>query len=253
MLSRINDITTKFRLFKFFLLNIERFSTTPPYASREDSELPCGALNRSDMLNLAFKFIYGNLIEGDYFEFGCWTGRTFRMAYNCTRYPYYRGNTPYHSPIHLWAFDSFKGLPSIKQIDEDKKWKEGDFFTSAKEFIDILKSHHIPDDSYSVVEGFYEDSLTKELQNRILERTRAAVIYVDCDLYESTKTVLNFVKPLLQNGTVICFDDYYCFKGRPDKGEQLAIKEFLENSRDLSFVDYYNFGWHGKSFIISCS
>ena len=35
-----------------------------------------------------------------------------------------------------------------------------------------------------------------------------------------------------------------------ERGEQLAIREFLRMHRDVRLVDYLNFGWHGKSFIV---
>ena len=48
---------------------------------------------------------------------------------------------------------------------------------------------------------------------------------------------------------MLCFDDYYCYGGSDRKGEQLAIREFLELHKNLRLTDWYNFGWHGKSFI----
>jgi hypothetical protein len=61
--------------------------------------------------------------------------------------------------------------------------------------------------------------------------------------------VLEWIVPFLQSGTIVCFDDWFTFEGRPDRGEQLAAREFLEAHPDVAFVDYFQFGWHGKSFI----
>ena len=73
---------------------------------------------------------------------------------------------------------------------------------------------------------------------RKLLPTKAVVIYVDCDLYDSTVTVLDFAKDLLQKGTIMVFDDWFCFYGDPDKGERTAFKEFLALNPSLVFQDY---------------
>ena len=76
------------------------------------------------------------------------------------------------------------------------------------------------------------------------------MIFVDCDLYASTVSVLRFIKNVIINGCILAFDDWYCFNGDPNKGEQKAFKEFLDTNDDLSVSEYLNFGWHGKSFIL---
>jgi hypothetical protein len=52
-----------------------------------------------------------------------------------------------------------------------------------------------------LVPGFYDDVLTPSLR-QTLDLQTAAIIHVDCDFYKSTKTVLDFVTPLLQDGTI---------------------------------------------------
>lgn len=74
--------------------------------------------------------------------------------------------------------------------------------------------------------------------------------FLDCDLYESAVSVLNFVKEALIGGCIIAFDDWFCFDGDPRKGEQRAFSEFLGKNKDISVSEYLNFGWHGKSFIV---
>jgi O-methyltransferase len=64
------------------------------------------------------------------------------------------------------------------------------------------------------------------------------LIYVDCDLYSSTVPVLRFCKDFLQLGTVIVFDDWFCFYGDPDRGERRAWAEFCQANPDLRFVNF---------------
>jgi O-methyltransferase len=54
----------------------------------------------------------------------------------------------------------------------------------------------------------------------------------------------------LQTGTVIAFDDWFCFKGDPGKGEQRAFREWLEKNSAFDAIEFHKFGWSGNSFII---
>lgn len=215
----------------------------PSYAAGEDVRAPAGVPNRSGMISLAFEFMAGNVMQGDYFEFGCWGGRTFRMAYA-------HHKALFDGKMHFWLFDSFRGLPALNPADRHPKWQEGDYCTPREDFERIAAEAGIPPDRYTIVEGFYQDTLTPARAAELVASTRAGVVYIDCDLFESTALALEFVRPLLQQGTVLCFDDYYCFNGRPDKGEQRAIAEFLARHSEIAFVDYFHFGWHGRSFLV---
>ena len=62
--------------------------------------------------------------------------------------------------------------------------------------------------------------------------------------------VLNYILPILQTGTILAFDDYFCFNGDPERGGQLALKEFLNRNPQIKIADYLNIGWGGKSFIV---
>lgn len=177
-------------------------------------------------------------IDGYYFEFGSHGGNTMRMAYDAFHH------------LFDWdyvAFDSFEGLPPIGEIDRQPIWHEGKLKTDEQEFVDICIRHGIPREKLHAVKGFYDVTLDDDLQRKFLPK-KAAVIYVDCDLYESTVPVLRFIKPFLQEGTVLVFDDWNCFFGDPHRGERRAFKEFIESHPSLRFEHFLETG-EAKAFI----
>ena len=180
-----------------------------------------------------------NRLPYTYFEFGCHSGRTFSTAINAVNYLKMK-NFEFH------AFDSFGGLPATSE--DDGYFKEGTFNTSDKDFINIVKRRTGMrlTDNY-IHKGFYSESLTKELQK---ELPKAGVIYVDVDLYSSTLELFEFMEPLLCDGSLVLFDDWYCFPFGSEGGEGLAMKEFLEKNTHIKLIPWKSFSTFGQSFFI---
>lgn len=177
-------------------------------------------------------------IEGYYFEFGCHSARTMTLCWKHTRY------------LFDWTyvgFDSFEGLPDIGADERQQIWAKGRMKTAEDEFIAAVAAAGMPRDRLITVKGFYDKSLTDKLAQRLLPK-KAAAIYVDCDLYASTVPVLSFIRPFLQPGTVIVFDDWNCFIGDPEKGERRAWAEFLATNPRLRFEPFVSDG-ETQSFI----
>jgi hypothetical protein len=190
-----------------------------------------------------FDFLNENEIRGDYLEFGCHRCRTFRMVLTEAR----RHNL---SDMKFWAFDSFEGLPEPTTETSVSKWTSGALTTSEAAFHNIVREHGIYVDNFHTVKGFYDSSLTDERQRDMLNRgTKAALITVDCDLYESAVPVFNFIEPLLQEGTAIYMDDLLVGnKGNPNRGVARAFLEFQQRSR-WQFIPHLEVGWWGRSYI----
>jgi hypothetical protein len=193
----------------------------------------------------AFDFITDNKIKGDYFEFGCHRGRTFRMALTEARH---------HNmdSMSFLAFDSFAGLPENKgDHGIGKKWNPGELVTTEKQFMQLMKTHALYLDRIKLIPGFYNESLTElRRQNLIADQHKASFICVDCDLFESAVPVFTFLEDFLQEGTVIYIDDYWAgYKGNPNKGVSKAFTEF-QNTSNWKFTEYLDISWLGKSFIV---
>tara|TARA_B110000008_G_scaffold271481_1_gene303010 strand:- start:437 stop:1180 length:744 start_codon:yes stop_codon:yes gene_type:complete len=174
-----------------------------------------------------------------YFEFGCHSGRTFSTAMNAANYLNM-------TECDFHAFDSFGGLPETS--DQDGYFEEGTFNTSREDFLKIIKRRtgkKLP--LSSIHKGFYSESLTQDLQDSL---PKAGVIYVDVDLYSSTIELFEFMKPLLCDGSVVLFDDWYCFPFGTEGGEGLAMKEFLEKNSDFELIPWKTYSTFGQSFFI---
>jgi O-methyltransferase len=193
------------------------------------------------MISQAVAFAGANSVAGDYFEFGLARGEAFLIAHRMRR--------RYHlDQMKLFGFDSFEGLPEIDDAG-DNVWSKGQYACSEDELRKILRRGGMRPSEYELIKGYYDRSLNAGLHERFAGH-QAAIVYIDCDLYSSTKLVLNFLSPYLVDGSIVCFDDYYCYKGNPDQGEQKALSEFLQNSNEFTFIPWTSYFPLGKSFIV---
>ena len=68
-------------------------------------------------------------------------------------------------------------------------------------------------------------------------------IHVDCDLYSSTKYVLDSLKHMIKPGCILVFDELVNYPGyEGDNGELRAWYEFISENN----VDYDWLGMNGK-------
>jgi hypothetical protein len=192
-----------------------------------------------------FDFLHENEIRGDYHEYGCHRCRTFRMALTEAR----RHNLDH---MKFWAFDSFEGLPTPTTETSVSKWTQGALTTSEGAFRDLVHQHGIYIDKVRTVKGYYSDSLTPDLRQRLLEQEqKIALVTVDCDLYESAVPVFNFIEPLLQDGSVIYMDDLFVGnKGNPTRGVARAFLEFQKRSK-WRVRRHLDVSWWGRTYIVS--
>ncbi|MBV8565314.1 MAG: class I SAM-dependent methyltransferase, partial [Methylobacteriaceae bacterium] len=79
-----------------------------------------------------------------------------------------------------------------------------------------------------LVKGFFEQTLPDFLPT--FSKKSVAFMHVDCDLYSATKTVLDGLAPMLIDGTIIVFDEYFNYP-RWRHHEHKAFMEFIESRR----------------------
>ena len=184
---------------------------------------------------------FNNEIPPVYFEFGCHSGRTFSAAVNAANYLGLE-------EAKFFAFDSFEGLPKT-EVETDGIFQEGEFSTSVLEFKRIVKNRTgLQLDGENIIKGYYSDTLTDALQ---LKLPKAGIVHIDVDLYSSTVEVLEFIKPLLAEGSIIIFDDWYCFNPAKKQGEALAFEQFCNTNSEFSFEEWKSYSTFGKSFFVT--
>lgn len=199
---------------------------------------------REEILDRVMRLVsYYHPKGGDYLEFGVHEGKSFATAYAMAqKYKL--------SSMHFYAFDSFQGLPTITGIDRDGgQFKEGDYACSEAQFSENMRKRGVDITKVTTVPGWFEEVLNNETKKR-LPITAASVIWVDCDIYESTVPVLDFIRDYVIDGTIIIFDDWFCFRGSPERGEQKAFREWLSRNPSITASEYFKHGFFGNSFIL---
>jgi hypothetical protein len=181
-----------------------------------------------------FNFPKGVYPFGNYYEFGVGKGNSL-IQYLKAASVFCKNYKVQSDELKIFAFDSFEGLPK-SEVKEDKHqlWSEGDFSCSKqdiKKIISNLNLENTPEITY--IEGFFENSLTDSLKQKMIQ-SPPAIITIDVDYYTSTKTILNWLRPVLPSGSIFYFDDIWPFHGNPDYGELKAINEF--NKENLGYL-----------------
>ncbi len=145
-------------------------------------------------------------------EFGVFRGGTIRKI--AKRMP--------DRKIH--GFDSFEGLP--------EGWfghnlAKGTFSTGGR----LPK---VPD-NVTLHKGWFEDSIPPWLEEN---PEPVAFIHNDSDLYSSTVTIFELLKPRMQPGTIILFDEFFNYPGWKVH-EVKAWLEFAEKYQiDYTYIGY---------------
>ena len=168
-------------------------------------------------------------IEGDYCEFGVYTGRQFVHAYRAIN------KSSKSKKERFYAFDSFEGLPKIEPIDMVyPSFAQGGLAATQAEFVENLKKFKVDLSRVEIVSGWYSETLQKSLPAQI-GLSQVAIALIDCDLYASAIVVLDFLTDLLVDGSILIFDDWSLFRGHPDLGSQRAFREWQTKAPHLRF------------------
>ena len=139
--------------------------------------------------------------EGLYLEFGVYSGKTINQIADLKK------------DRIIYGFDSFEGLPET--------WRSG--FEAGKFLKDILPEVR---DNVTLIKGWFDETLPSFIQEH---NELCAFLHIDCDLYSSSKTVLDYLAGRIVKGTIILFDEYFNYPGWKHN-EFKAFQEFISAS-----------------------
>jgi len=208
-----------------------------------------GALQR------AWSYVFASYLRGDYFEFGVYQGDSLVSSY--LSYQYYlewlarRQGVSKSTEIDEFknfrpkfhAFDTFEGMP---ENGEGHEVHRGSFSTSLSLVKNKCAEYGLVEPQLKTYQGlFAENDLSISSGGAVIG---ASIVNIDCDLYFSAKDALNAIRPFLQQGTVLLFDDYNIFSASNSRGERRALKEWLEVNGDIDVEPWFAYGPGGQSF-----
>lgn len=242
----LDAITPQRYLFKLFLARILCCDPTvySPYSIAYTFPMYYKAFRRAfDYCDTSLK------IEGDILEFGTFTGFTARILATLMR--------ERQVDSKLFLFDSFEGLPEIVSdvdkysyhVHEDRIWAQGvmQLKPGVEKKIFAKLSKVINPKNLKIIKGYYKDTLAANLKG-----VKAKIIHIDCDLYESAKIVLDKLieNNVLQDGTLVFFDDYNTNRANSDMGERKVVIDIQKENESVLFEPFFNYGLSGQAFFV---
>lgn len=166
------------------------------------------------------------LSAGDVAQVGVYKGGTAKMIAGCFL----------KTDKKVFLFDTFEGLPALSEKDrrengnanniggtgrmsDDNKISGGK--ESKKQFSDVhfeeVKNYLADCPNVEIKKGYFPETA------RGLEGNKFCFVYLDADLYQSTKDGLEFFYPRMVPGGIIMFDDYQTGNW---PGVERAVREF---------------------------
>ena len=184
-------------------------------------------------------------VEGDYLEFGVFTGSSFCHSIRCCRKT--MRMKPNALTTRFFGFDSFAGFGTLTDDDKHPFYTDENFTTSLPQ-VDRRVGRVAGGTTYRLVPGFFSDSLKAGPGYYGIEKSR--IVFIDSDTYSSASEALTFCLPTVQQGTFVVLDDNYSYRGSEERGVARAFAEFVEQGK-LKVRHVFTYGMGGSVYIIS--
>lgn len=165
---------------------------------------------------------------GDYLEFGVFNGTSMVCMYRALQELDLAG-------VRSFGFDSFAGLPQdATDPDEGGLWHPGQFAASCEFATMVLRHSGVDPGRVRLIPGWFDETLTNDTAESLGLET-VSVVMIDCDLYASTRTALQFAAPFISGVAIFVFDDWHSGQlSRRGLGERRAFEEFLDEHPEFS-------------------
>jgi O-methyltransferase len=186
-------------------------------------------------------------LQGDYLEFGVFTGSSFVCALNCSKRS---GIKNAHRQMRFFGFDSFEGFGELPEFDQHPFYKDLNFETSYQSVNKrLLKAAGSRRGDVVLVKGFFDDTLNQGPQKYGINK--ASIILIDNDTHSAALDCLSFCTQIVQEGTILIADDSFSYRGSEKKGVHGAIATWLEKNPYISLRKVSDYGMGGEIFIVS--
>lgn len=172
---------------------------------------------------------------GDYVEFGVYVGTSMTSMHRALM-------AAGLEKVRLIGFDSFEGLPSSASVEGAGRWKPGQYHSDVELTRANLRRNGVPLERVTLVPGWFSETATDATVTS-LGLDHANVVLIDCDLYSSAVTALEFVAPRLGAVSVLFFDEWSVgAPGEQGFDERRAFGEFLEHHPEFSSEEVGDLG-----------
>lgn len=162
-------------------------------------------------------------IPGHIAEFGSWNGANLILIAKILRIY----NPMCNKIIH--SFDSFEGLTQFNKKDGAAEKQKGKYTGNIEILSEILDLYEL-DDDVEIHRGLIQKTLPELLEKS--PEIMFSFVYVDTDLYEPTKLILEKLSDRVVSGGLIIFDQW---NDQRWPGEGLAANEYLKKSGAKNF------------------
>ncbi len=185
-------------------------------------------------------------IEGDYLEFGVFTGSSFCHSIRCSRSLLKLNKNIKNTKFY--GFDSFAGFGDLSPEDKHPFYTDGNFDTSFSKVNKRVSHVAGCDFDVKLIPGFFSESLKAGAASTGISKSR--IVFIDSDTYSSAREALEFCAPTVQEGTFIILDDYFSYRGSEQRGVARAFAEFVA-ANHLKTRQLFTYGMGGGVFVIS--
>lgn len=203
---------------KSALTNVEKFLNFPVFTSRQ-------TITRFLARYELFKMVLD--IPGSIFECGVlFGGGLFSFAHFSAILE------PVNAQRRIVGFDTFRGLPKLHKKDESKTPSSklhanamaadshGELLEAAKVFDMNRSLKHLP--KIELVKGDVKITLPEYFS--LNSHTLISLLYLDMDIYLSTKSAIKACLPRMPKGAIIAFDEFACERW---PGETVALLDSI--------------------------
>lgn len=206
-------------------------------------------LGKAKTLKLLFWQCNLDSLKGDYVEFGVANGASMKAAIlgHESAHSRFLGVRKVRRKFH--GFDTFSKFESSKEIDFHSVWKGSRFSVE----IDKVRSRFKKRENVFLHQMDVENLPHRYSNPKSANIDFASIVLFDMDLYAPTVSALNWIYPALQQGTFLIFDEFFAFHSRQDRGESLALSEFLTTHPEISLRHISNYGAGGIVFTVCIS